>query len=165
MNGTNDSGKKVPCNNFEGYPTEIDYTFGYYRVLSPTFLRLVTLNRCVPFPSRRPLRYLELGYGNGVSLNIHAAASPGEYWGTDVNPSHAAFANKLAEVSGSRVHTLSLPFADLQDHSELPDFDVIVAHGVWSWISDSNRRAIVQLLRKKLVDGGIFFISYNALPG
>jgi hypothetical protein len=154
-----------PAPHFEGYPTEIDYTFGYYRVLSPTFLRLVTLNRCVPFPTRRPLRYLELGYGNGVSLNIHAAASPGEYWGTDVNLSHAAFANKLAEISGSRAHALSLPFADLQDHNELPDFDVIVAHGVWSWISDSNRRAIVQLLRDKLVDGGIFFISYNALPG
>lgn len=157
--------KKSVDRSFEGYPVEIDYTFGYYRALSPGMLRLATLNQFVQFPSRRPLRYLELGYGNGVSLNIHAAASPGDYWGTDINSSHAHFANILAENSGSSIHALCAPFAELLSHRELPDFDVIVAHGVWSWISNSNRHAIIKLLRSKLVEGGIFYISYNALPG
>jgi hypothetical protein len=168
MNGKpnqQDAREKFVSKDFEGYPTEIDYTFGYYRALSPTFLRLVTLNQFVSFPSRRPLRYLELGYGNGVSLNIHAAASSGEHWGTDVNPLHAAFANKLAEISGANVRALCVPFAVLLDQSGLPDFDVIVAHGIWSWISNSNRSAIIKLLRSKLVEGGILYISYNALPG
>jgi len=151
--------------NFEGYPTDPGYTFGYYPFLSPSFLRLITLNKSASLPSRQPLRYLELGYGNGVSLNIHAAASPGDYWGTDVNPSHVAFANELAQISGSGAHVLSLSFADLLNYSELPDFDVIVAHGVWSWVSEENRRTILELVRSKLVDGGIFYVSYNALPG
>src|SRR6476620_957144 len=112
--------------NYEGYPVGIAYTYYYHVVLSPPFLRLVALNRLIPFPSRQPLRYLELAYGNGVSLNIHAAASPGEYWGTDVNPSHAAFANELAEISGSGIHALNLSFAELLGARELPDFDVIV---------------------------------------
>ena len=146
------------------YPVEINYTFNYSRALAPSFLKLVTLSQFVPFPARRPLRYLELGYGNGVSLNIHAAASPGDYWGTDINPSHAAFARKLAGIAGTGVHILNLPFADLLD-SDLPDFDVIVAHGVWSWISRSNQNAIVELVHKKLVKGGIFYLTYNALPG
>jgi SAM-dependent methyltransferase len=151
--------------NYDGYPTDLGYTFGYYPVLSPSFLQLITLSRCVPFPSRKPLRYLELGYGHGVSLNIHAAASPGEYWGTDVNQSHAVFAKQLADVSGAGVHALSLSFADLLNHSELPDFDVIVAHGIWSWVSDANRQAILQLVNRRLVEGGIFYVCYNALPG
>ncbi len=34
-----------------------------------------------------------------------------------------------------------------------------------SWISDENRRAIVEFLRRKLKVGGVCYISYNALPG
>jgi hypothetical protein len=151
--------------NFEGYPIEVDYGFNYSRSLSPSFLRLVTLSRFVPFPTRRPLRYLELGYGNGVSLNIHAAANPGDFWGTDVNSSHAEFAGMLAKISGAGVRALNLSFADLLDQPELPDFDVIIANGVWSWISEANREIILKFLDKKLVKGGLFYLTYNALPG
>jgi SAM-dependent methyltransferase len=151
--------------DIDGYTREIDYTHGYSSILSPTHLRLVALNHCIPFPARRPLRYLELGCGNGVSLNIHAAASPGEYWGVDANPSHVAFASDLAQASGANVRILGMSFAELLKYQGLPDFDVIVANGVWSWVSDENRRCIVELLRRKLTDGGIFYVSYNALPG
>lgn len=151
--------------NFDGYIAEIDYTFGYYRHLAPTFLRLATLNQAAPFPSRRSLRYLELGCGNGISLNIHAAASPGEYWGTDVNPTHIDYAKDLAGSSGANLCLLDLSFADLLDRNDLPEFDVIVAHGVWSWVSNKNRGLIVELLRRKLAAGGVFYVSYNALPG
>jgi SAM-dependent methyltransferase len=149
----------------DGYTLEIDYTYGYSSILSPAHLRLLAIQQGVPFPTRRPLRYLELGCGNGVSLNIHAAASPGEYWGVDVNPSHIAFAKKLGEVSGANVKFLEMSFADLLNYECLPEFEVIVAHGVWTWISDESRRCIVEILKHKLVDGGIFFLSYNSLPG
>ena len=59
---------------FEGYVTATPYTHVYYPESAPSRLQLITYNRSIPFPSSRPLRYLELGYGNGVSLNIHAAA-------------------------------------------------------------------------------------------
>jgi SAM-dependent methyltransferase len=151
--------------DFDGYTAELDYTSGYYRYLSPAYLRFATLNCGVPFPSRQPLRYLELGFGKGVSLNIHAAAAPGEYWGTDINPSHVEFAKTLAKASGVPLRILGLSFEELTKLDELPDFDVIVAHGVWSWISDASRRALVELLGCKLATGGIFYVSYNALPG
>ncbi|MFZ3177316.1 MAG: class I SAM-dependent methyltransferase [Methylovirgula sp.] len=151
--------------DFEGYSNEIDYTFGYYPWLSPAHLRLICLTQSISFPSHRPLRYLELGYGNGVSLNIHAAACPGEYWGADISTSHAAFSKGLAEAAGAGVRALNLSFSDLLNYQELPDFDVIATHGVWSYISDANRNTIIRLLRERLVDGGLFCVSYNTMPG
>ena len=92
---------------FEGYVTEIDYIPWYHRNLAPLLLRAAARNHPISLPTGRPLRYLELGYGNGgIALNIHAAASPGEYWGIDVNPSHVASANILADASGSGLRVL-----------------------------------------------------------
>ncbi|MDP1749966.1 MAG: class I SAM-dependent methyltransferase [Reyranella sp.] len=150
---------------FEGYVTATPYTHVYYPESAPSRLQLATFNRSVPFPASRPLRYLELGYGNGISLNIHAAASPGEYWGTDINVAHAATANSLAAASGSGLKALASSFEELLERPDLPQFDVVVALGVWSWVSDANRKTIVELLRRKLVEGGIFCMSSIAMPG
>ena len=150
---------------FEGYITAAPYTHVYYPESAPSHLQLATLNRSVPFPPFRPLRYLELGYGNGVSLNIHAAASPGNYWGTDINTAHAATANALAAASGSGLKALTSSFEELLERPDLPQFDVIAALGVWSWVSDANRKTIVELLRRHLVEGGLFCMSSIAMPG
>ena len=48
---------------------------------------------------------------------------------------------------------------------DLPEFDFICLHGIWSWISDENRHIIVDFIRRKLKVGGILYISYNTLPG
>ena len=46
---------------------------------------------------------------------------------------------------------------------DVPDF--VGLHGVWSWISNANRAAVVEFLRRKLKPGGVLYISYNASPG
>ncbi|MFZ1853014.1 MAG: methyltransferase regulatory domain-containing protein [Nitrosomonas sp.] len=48
---------------------------------------------------------------------------------------------------------------------ELPDFDYIGLHGIWSWISDENRAVITEFIRRKLKVGGVLYISYNTQPG
>jgi molybdopterin converting factor small subunit len=48
---------------------------------------------------------------------------------------------------------------------DLPMFDFIALHGIWSWISDANRESIVKFLGKHLKVGGILYISYNTQPG
>ena len=67
----------TPAQEIDGYRNDVAYNHDYHRELAPEALKLLTLARGWAFPSARPLRYLELGYGNGVSLNIHAAATPG----------------------------------------------------------------------------------------
>ena len=154
----------TPAQEIDGYRNDVAYNHDYHRELAPEALKLLTLARGWAFPSERPLRYLELGYGNGVSLNIHAAATPGEFWGTDIGPQHVETARALASASGSGLRLLDQPFADLLKRTDLPRFDIIVAHGVWSWVSRANRELILDILRTHLGDGGLFFLSTVAYP-
>ena len=93
----------------------------------------------------------------------------------------------MAERGGSRVHErwarlrfsiigalLAAPPAkgalrsaleELAARDDLPEFDIIALHGIWSWISDENRAVIVELARRKLAVGGMLYISYNCTPG
>ena len=74
----------------EGYFTEGTYTYGYYRELSPVWQRFCLLANGYEIPEPGPdAVHCELGFGQGVSVNIHAAATPGRYIGTDFNPAHA----------------------------------------------------------------------------
>jgi len=148
-----------------GYVAEIDYTHGYYRELAPGLIDFALLFAGFEPPARGAGRYLELGYGQGLSANIHAAATPLEIWGTDFNPAHAANARSLAEVAGSGARFFDDSFAELAARDDLPEFDYICLHGVWSWVSDENRRHIVELIRKRLKVGGAAYNSYNTLPG
>lgn len=149
----------------QGYPTEIDYSTGYYPELSPIMLRFACLNAGVVLPPIEQLNYLELGFGRGVSLNIHAAACDARVWGNDFNPNHVAQANALRSAAGTDAKLLDDSFAELLHRPDLPEFDAIVLHGIWSWVSPQNRDAIVEILRRKLKVGGIVYVSYNANPG
>lgn len=149
----------------EGYVSELDYTYGYYREMSPLHLELALLSKLQAHRVGRPLRYLELGFGQGVSLNIHAAANEGEFWGTDFNPAQAANARELAAASGANVKILDASFAELATRDDLPEFDVIVLHGIWTWISDENRQVIADIARRRLAVGGMLYVSYNTTPG
>jgi SAM-dependent methyltransferase len=148
-----------------GYPTEIEYTYGYYRELCPTYLRLACLSAGIATAKADPLKYLELGFGQGVSINIHAAGNEGDFWGTDFNPSQAAHARELAEASGSSATLLDASFAELAARPDLPHFDIIGLHGIWTWISEENSRVVVDIIRRKLKVGGLVYVSYNCLPG
>ena len=61
---------------FDGYVTATPYTHVYYPESSPAYLQLATFNRSVPFPSSRPLRYLELG---GEAVGFPPNAYQGDY--------------------------------------------------------------------------------------
>lgn len=149
----------------EGYVTEIDYTHGYYRELSPGLLRFACLVRGLSLPDPQNMKYLELGFGQGLSVNIHAAACPGEYWGTDFNPAQVANARDLLDASGANAHLFDHSFAELAARTDLPEFDVIALHGIWSWVSPENQQVIVDIVRRHLKVGGILYLSYNTLPG
>ncbi|MFI4934134.1 MAG: class I SAM-dependent methyltransferase [Caulobacterales bacterium] len=148
-----------------GYVAEIDYTHGYYRELAPGLIDFALLFAGYEPPSRSGMNYLELGYGQGLSANIHAAAVPGEFWGADFNPVHASNAQGLARISGAPAQFSDDSFAELAQRDDLPVFDYINLHGVWSWVSDENRRNIVEIIRRRLRVGGAVYMSYNTLPG
>lgn len=151
----------------EGYFTESTYTYGYYHDISPTWQSFCVLaNNFIPPPILAEGGvHCELGYGQGVSINIHAAATDGKYFGTDFNPSHAANANELLQASGADAKFFDDSFEEFLNRDDLPQFDSISLHGIWSWISAENQKHIVEFARKFLKPGGIFYNSYNCYPG
>ena len=146
-----------------GYVADIGYTYGYYSDLNPLHVKLAFLNVGLAFPT--PGTACELGFGQGVSANLHAAASVTRWYGTDFNPAQAAFARELADISGTGAQLFGDAFADFANRTDLPDFDYIGVHGIWSWISNENRGVIVDFIRRKLKVGGVLYISYNTFPG
>ena len=150
----------------DGYFTADTYTYGYYRELSPVFQNFCLLVRGFATPElNENSKHCELGFGQGVSVNVHAAAIPGQYYGTDFNPAHAAHANELCEASGCDAKFFDDSFEQMLNRDDLPQFDSISLHGIWSWISTENQNIIVEFARKYLKSGGVFYNSYNCFPG
>ncbi len=147
----------------EGYVADIGYTYGYYNELNPLRHRLAFLNNGLVLPEIHTA--CELGFGQGLSVNIHAAASNVEWWGTDFNPAQAGFAQELNTAGGAQAQLFDQAFAEFCQRPDLPDFDYIGMHGIWTWISDENRAIIVDFVKRKLKIGGVFYISYNTQPG
>jgi len=147
----------------DGYMADITYTHGYYPELNPLRMRLALLYAGLRPPTVATA--CELGFGQGMSINLHAATSATQWHGTDFNPSQAGFSQELAQASGSNARLFDEAFADFCARTDLPDFDFIGLHGIWSWISDENRQLIVDFIRRRLKVGGILYISYNTQPG
>lgn len=150
----------------EGYVSDIGYIYGYYDYLNPARLTIPFLMAGIAPPEVQ--HACELGFGQGISVNIHAAAGNAQWHATDFNPAQAAFARHLAGVAGTLDGSAYLSeqgFNEFCARADLPDFDYIGLHGIWSWVSDDNRRILVDFIRRKLKPGGVLYISYNTLPG
>ena len=147
----------------EGYVTEVGYTFDYHPRTNPPYRRLALLKAGLQPP--RIDTACELGFGQGVSLALHAAAGTAQWWGNDINAEHLRHARSLARAAGVTVQLCEDSFVDFDRRSDLPGFDYIVMHGIWSWVSDRNRRAVTDFVSRRLKPGGVLYMSYNALPG
>ncbi|KPK08652.1 MAG: hypothetical protein AMJ64_02870 [Betaproteobacteria bacterium SG8_39] len=151
----------------DGYVVDIDYTQGYYRELAPVALRFTALLGGVQATDADvAYTYYELGCGQGYSCALHAACNPrGRFYGVDFNPTHVHGARRLARECGvENVEFLEKSFAELLE-ADLPEADIVALHGVHSWVSEENRRHIVEFLRRRLKSGGFVYVSYNCLPG
>lgn len=146
-----------------GYRADVTYTHGYYPELNPARLVLPFLKSGIVPPSVS--HACELGFGQGVSINMHAAAGSAEWHGTDFNPAQAGYARALATAAGSSASLHDDAFEQFCQRDDLPEFDFIALHGIWSWVSDANRQHIVDFLARRLRVGGVLYISYNTQPG
>lgn len=147
-----------------GYVADIGYTHGYFTELNPLRARLALLQSGIAPPPKSGTA-CELGFGQGLSVNIHAAATDCSWWATDFNPSQAGFAQSLADTSGAHANLSDQAFEEFCNRDDLPMFDFIGLHGIWSWISDANRSVLVKFIHSRLKVGGLLYISYNTQPG
>lgn len=155
-----------------GYVTDIAYLPGYYPYQSPLHLNLACLLggvAGVAIGPGTPLSTLELGCGYGFGALASAASNPAwQVTGVDFNPAHIAAARELAaaaDIANARFIEADLAtLAESPLAREIPEADVITLHGLWSWVGEPVRAGIVRLAAAKLRPGGLFHLSYNALP-
>ena len=151
----------------DGYITEIEYVHGVYRELGPSVLNFVLLLQSMqPIALQEGFTYCDLGCGQGESVNLFAACHPeGQFHAIDFNPAHIAGARGLARQANlSNATFWEASFADLAA-LELPQFDFITLHGVYTWVGQENRQRVTEFLHNKLKPGGVVYLSYNSLPG
>jgi SAM-dependent methyltransferase len=153
-----------------GYTSDIEYTAGFYREQSPAYLNFVcSLNGYESIALDRPYTYCELGCGRALTSIILAATNPmGSFYAADFNPAHIAGAREIASTSQiPNLHLIEDSFEDMAAGlvPDLPQFDFITLHGIYTWVTAKNRQHIVQFIARYLKPGGVVYVSYNAMPG
>jgi SAM-dependent methyltransferase len=150
-----------------GYVLDTSYTDRFFRELSPVWLNHVAaLSGNEPRPVDRPFRYLELGCGFGHSVLVNAGAFPhGEFHACDVNPEFVdAVRYRAAELEIGNLELHRSSFEELVS-ADLPRFDFIALHGVYSWVGPEARGAVRAIVDELLEPGGLLYVSYNCWPG
>jgi SAM-dependent methyltransferase len=151
----------------QGYVTDTSYADRFFRELSPAWLNYVAaLGGVSPRHLDETFTYLELGCGFGSSAIVNAGAFPrGEFHACDFNPAHIEGGRRHAAAFGiSNIHFHETSFEELLLR-DLPAFDFIVLHGVYSWVGTRERQAIRRAIHETLKPGGLVYLSYNCLPG
>ena len=129
--------------------------------------RLATLGRLfglAPTPIER-CRVLEIGCSSGGNLIPVAATLPhSEFVGVDFSEVeiHHGKAD-VATLSLANVRLLQMDMKDFGD--DFGTFDYIVAHGVYSWVSNEVQDKLLRICARQLSPSGIAYVSYNTLPG
>lgn len=133
---------------------------------APERLALVSLLHGGPRVPLASPRMLELGCGDGSNLLALAWWRPhASFVGIDASATHVALARERAAALG--LDNLHFEHADVRalPPQRTPGFDVIVAHGVLSWIPDDARDALLSLHHGWSTEAGLLYVDYNTQPG
>jgi ubiquinone/menaquinone biosynthesis C-methylase UbiE len=149
------------------YVTDVEYTGQFFAHLAPAWLGYIAAINGYAAPRiDGPFTWCELGCGKGLTSLVLAATHPsGDFHACDFNAAHVEYAEKLrraAHVENVRFYAHS--FAQMLE-ADLPQFDFITLHGVYSWVPEAVRGEIREFIRRKLKPGGLVMVSYNAMPG
>ncbi|MBK7397873.1 MAG: class I SAM-dependent methyltransferase [Myxococcales bacterium] len=135
----------------------VPYTSLPYPRTHPDHLCSMARLAGIAAPAVEGAAVLEIGCGSGGNLLPMAAHLPhARFVGVDLAAAELARAPfvpsnvELRATSGTTVEGR---------------FDYVIAHGVWSWIPEDDRRALLAAIRRVLTPTGVAFVSYNVLPG
>ena len=145
---------------------QIPYPCNAYAQTHPDHLAvLARLHGLTPAPPER-CRVLEIGCGDGGNLLPLGYALPNSrFLGIDLATTSIESGQKHAREFGlANVELRALDLTALRKE-DIGEWDYIIAHGVFSWVPEPVRAALLRLCREVLAPQGIAFISYNAYPG
>ena len=142
------------------------YTLDVQRAALPAWLARVAALQGLgaPDPEAR-ITLLDVGCGQGLGVAVTAALHPrASVHGLDIDRAQLAHAASLADAAG-------LPNAVFHagDAGALagtvPAADLIVAHGLYTWLDRPGRDGVVALLRRCARPGALVYLGTNTSPG
>jgi SAM-dependent methyltransferase len=116
-------------------------------------------------PSAATARVLEIGCAAGGHIIPLAAAWPeAAFLGVDL--SAVQIEQGRARIARLKLANIELTARSL-DEIDANDgaFDFIICHGVFSWIPEPLREALLRVIAERLAPEGIASVSFNVLPG
>ncbi|MDO5046219.1 methyltransferase domain-containing protein [Campylobacter sp.] len=136
---------------------------------SPTRIEAIAAFLSFNPPSSKEAKVLEIGCSYGGNLFPFAIANPdAKVVGIDLSEVQINKAKELAK--SMRVDNIKFIQKDIcelsdEDVKEFGKFDYIICHGVYSWVPDTVKEAILKTVKKLLSPNGIAYVSYNVYPG
>jgi SAM-dependent methyltransferase len=128
--------------------------------------RMGAIGRLHGLPTAAPdrCRVLELGCADGMNLLPMAERFPGsQFVGVDFAKAHIAAADEAR--AACNLENARFVCADLREFEpEAEGFDYVIAHGVYSWVSDEVKERLLAICARALAPGGMAYVSYNTLP-
>ena len=149
------------------YVTDVSYPCHFHRQLQPLWLKTQASFLGVESAKiEKGYRYCELGCATGINLLVSAYCHPEAcFVGVDFNPQHIDFAQKAARELGLKnVEFICQDFAKFAAHAQ-PSFDVMVCHGVWSWVAFGVQQSLLTLAKALLKEQGLLYVHYMSHPG
>ena len=116
-------------------------------------------------PTAKTARVLELGATYGGNIISQAAHNPeATFVGIELSQDQVEKGNKI--IGDAKLDNVSLVQGDILNFDEsMGNFDYIIAHGFYSWISDEMKDKLLDIISNHLADNGIAYVSYNTYPG
>lgn len=116
-------------------------------------------------PNPKTARVLELGATYGGNIISQALFNPdATFVGIELSQEQVEKGNEV--IANAGLTNVSLVQSDIASiGNEIGTFDYIIAHGVYSWVDDGVKDALLRLIDEHLVEDGIAYVSYNTYPG
>ncbi|KND57364.1 Methyltransferase [Candidatus Paraburkholderia schumanniana] len=116
-------------------------------------------------PDVRSARVLELGCASGGNVIPFAVRNPkARVVGVDL--SEVQIEEGRRRIAALKLKNVELRALDLTSITKaFGEFDYIVCHGLYSWVPDDAREAILLICRENLADEGVAYVSYKTYPG
>ena len=116
-------------------------------------------------PNPKTARVLELGATYGGNIISQALFNPdATFVGIELSQEQVEKGNEV--IANAGLTNVSLVQSDIASiGSEIGTFDYIIAHGVYSWVDDGVKDALLRLIDEHLAEDGIAYVSYNTYPG
>ncbi|SAL78197.1 hypothetical protein AWB71_05636 [Caballeronia peredens] len=144
---------------------EFPYHSFPYRKSAPENLAVVAHLFGLDAPDVRGARVLELGCASGGNAIPFAARNPkARVVGVDL--SAVQIEEGRRRIGALKLRNIELRALDLTSITpEFGEFDYIVCHGLYSWVTENVREAILRICRDNLSATGVAYISYKTYPG